>query len=157
MIKIKAYLATLLGYLVHFWGMAKIALRLVRKVVQDVFGARASRRHGKRRSTRRSKARARRMVLLRRTGMVAAGSAAAAAMAYVAYRVLRSSKEPEERPLSGEQTAEEAGASTGEGVRPAEETFPPEDAIPAARAAETTSAGKRGRGSRRLARLRGSH
>ncbi|QIZ38076.1 hypothetical protein [Saccharopolyspora sp. ASAGF58] len=156
MIKIKAYLATLLGSLLHLWDMAKIALRLVRKVVQDVFEARASRRHGKRRSTRRSKAHERRMVLLRRTGMVAAASAAGAAMAYVAYRVLRSSK-PEERPLGGEQTPEEAEASTGEGARSAEETFPPEDAIPAARAAETTSAGKRGRGSRRLARLRGSH
>ncbi|MEV6228993.1 hypothetical protein AB0L88_14095 [Saccharopolyspora shandongensis] len=156
MIKIKAYLATLLGYLLRFWGMVKIALRPVRKVVQDVLKTRASRRHGKRRFTRRSKVHERRMMLLRRTSMVAAGSAAAAAMGYVIYRMVRSSKEPEERPLEREEAPEEAEASTDEGARPAGETFPPEDAIPAARAAETTGAGKRGRGSRRLARLRGS-
>ncbi|MGW5642510.1 hypothetical protein ACWEV3_14530 [Saccharopolyspora sp. NPDC003752] len=156
MLKIKAYPATLLGYLLRFWDMAKIALRLVRKVVQDVLEPRASRRHGKRRFFRRSKVRERRMMLLRRTSMVAAGSAAAAAMAYVVYRMVRSSKEPEERALGREEAPEEAEASTDEGARPAEETFPPEDAIPAARAAETTSTGKRGRGTRRLARLRGS-
>ncbi|MEV5541829.1 hypothetical protein AB0L13_33805 [Saccharopolyspora shandongensis] len=157
MIKIKAYLATLLGYLLRFWDMAKIALRLVRKVVQDVLKTRASRHHGKRRFTRRSKkVHERRMMLLRRTSMAAAGSAAAAAMAYVVYRIVRSSKETEERPLGREEAPEEAEASTDEGARPAGETFPPEDAIPAAREAEATSTGKRGRGSRRLARLRGS-
>ncbi|MBB5158536.1 hypothetical protein [Saccharopolyspora phatthalungensis] len=144
--RIKSQVLMFIAYLRGWLRAAKLAPKLAGLVFRNKIEGLAPK--GLRRklgTSRKTKARKQRLAQLRRDGLIAASGAAAAALGYSAYRVMRARSQKragvealeEETPAAGEVLAEEA-------TRPAGEDFPPEGAVPAARKAPRPKARRRG-------------